>query len=294
MSENTPIEDEKLISIIVPTFNRANSIIKTLKSISLQSYNYFECLVVDDYSTDNTKEIILNYSKKDERIKYLTNERRKGAQGARNTGLLNAKGDWIVFFDSDDYMQHNFLEFMIKKVIENNVDVCTCYTRIINKDSNISYSKFVCDCFTHEKLFSGECYINFDASIIKKEKLLEIGLLDEKCPSHQEKDTHFRLSKISTYTTVEEFLVDYYCGSEDSISYNKKKEIEGHIYLLKKYEWYWRYNFYRGFLKSAKYVLKLIKETTVPLPKSLKWKLFIIVPELPIISIKNKFKQKYG
>jgi len=91
-----------LISIVVPVFNLENYISETLDSILKQTYTNFEVLVIDDHSTDNTVEIIKEYGVKDSRIKLLTNTRKKGVSGARNTGIFAAKGEWIAFLDGDD------------------------------------------------------------------------------------------------------------------------------------------------------------------------------------------------
>ncbi|MDD5275575.1 MAG: glycosyltransferase family A protein [Methylovulum sp.] len=92
-----------IISIIVPVFNLEDYVVKALDSILAQeNYSDFEVLVIDDHSTDNTFATITEYAKKDARIKILTNQRKKGVAGARNTGFDHAQGKWIAFLDGDD------------------------------------------------------------------------------------------------------------------------------------------------------------------------------------------------
>jgi glycosyltransferase involved in cell wall biosynthesis len=88
-----------LVSIIIPTFNRASIINDTLDSILDQTYSNWECLVVDDGSTDETKKVIHNYALKDPRISALERppEKSKGANSCRNYGLSLAKGDYVIF-----------------------------------------------------------------------------------------------------------------------------------------------------------------------------------------------------
>ncbi|MGE0561836.1 MAG: glycosyltransferase family 2 protein [Flavobacteriales bacterium] len=94
-------------SIIIPTYNRASFIVKTIQSIINQTYSNFEVIVVDDGSTDNTEEVVKSI--KDERIKYYKKENaERGA--ARNFGTKKAKGDFITFVDSDDIVYNNYLE----------------------------------------------------------------------------------------------------------------------------------------------------------------------------------------
>lgn len=97
-------QTDPLVSIIIPTYNRASIIEPTLNSVLAQTYPHWECLVVDDFSTDNTEEVLGRYAQQDARFKYLLNQRKKGGNGARNTGLLNAAGEWLIFLDSDDLL----------------------------------------------------------------------------------------------------------------------------------------------------------------------------------------------
>ena len=84
-----------LVSIIMPSYNTANFIGETIKSVLEQTYKNWELLIVDDCSTDDTDEIVSKYD--DERIIYLKNEKNSGAAISRNRALRNAKGKWIAF-----------------------------------------------------------------------------------------------------------------------------------------------------------------------------------------------------
>lgn len=96
-------------SIILPTFNRAHMIHEAIKSVINQTHKVWELIVVDDGSTDNTKEVVEEFVKIDKRIKYIFQEN-KERSAARNNGLKKAKGDWICFLDSDDIYHMNHLE----------------------------------------------------------------------------------------------------------------------------------------------------------------------------------------
>lgn len=89
------------VSIIVPVYNRQDQIEYCLKSISLQEYQNYEVLIIDDGSKDNTAQICKNYVKKDKRFRYYYQDN-KGVSAARNKGLKEAQGKWITFVDSDD------------------------------------------------------------------------------------------------------------------------------------------------------------------------------------------------
>jgi glycosyltransferase involved in cell wall biosynthesis len=92
---------QPLVSIIVPTFNRAVLLRAALASLLCQSWTNFEVVVVDDGSTDNTAAVLAEAAEKDKRVRYFR-QKNRGVSSARNTGLLKARGDLIAFLDSDD------------------------------------------------------------------------------------------------------------------------------------------------------------------------------------------------
>jgi len=241
------VNDIFFVSIVVPTYNRALSIHKTLNSIKEQTHDNWECLVIDDKSTDNTKKVIMDYSKEDSRFRYLINDRAKGAQGARNTGIINAKADWIVFFDSDDFMHSRFLEKMISHLIISKADIVTCFSNLIDFKTNkkIGEFTFINEGNIHDRLYSHRCYVDSNAAIIRKSKLIDIGLLDENRPIIEEWDTHLRLSRICTHSTLQKVLVDYYKGGNDTFCVDDTKWIMGYYYILNKHKDYWKkYHYY--------------------------------------------------
>lgn len=100
-------------SITIPTYNRAKLIKKTINTILKQSFQNFEIIVVDDGSTDNTNEIIENAYKNEPKVTYYKKENAERA-AARNFGTQKAKGEYVLWFDSDDFMYENYLEAAIK------------------------------------------------------------------------------------------------------------------------------------------------------------------------------------
>src|SRR5690554_8063110 len=124
-------DEQPLISIIIPTFNRAHLIGETLDSILAQTYQNWECVVVDDGSTDNTDEVMAAYMAKDARFQYHHRppEKTKGANACRNAGLDLAAGEYIVFFDSDDLMTPDHLKVKISAIQAHQIGRASCRER---------------------------------------------------------------------------------------------------------------------------------------------------------------------
>ncbi|MCX7549366.1 glycosyltransferase family 2 protein [Xanthomarina sp. F2636L] len=108
------------ISIIIPTYNRAHCIGVALQSVLDQSYVHWECLIVDDGSTDASKAVINSWVNKDSRFQYHTRTRLpKGAPTCRNIGLAMAQGSYVIFLDSDDYLLPHCLEQRVAEIEKN-------------------------------------------------------------------------------------------------------------------------------------------------------------------------------
>ena len=126
------MKDNGLVSIVMPSYNTAGYIRESIESVLYQSYPYWELIIVDDCSTDNTDEIIKPYLT-DDRIRYLKNEKNSGAAVSRNYALREAKGKWIAFLDSDDLWHPEKLEKQIEFMISNGYKfTCTDYRIQLN------------------------------------------------------------------------------------------------------------------------------------------------------------------
>lgn len=121
-----------LVSIVVPSYNHGKFIHRALNSLLDQTYDNWEALIVDSYSTDNTKQILKKFS--DKRFKYLKNKTVGIVASSRNIGIRHAKGDWVAFLDSDDWWAANKLKVCVEN-INKNVD-------FIYHDLKIKHFKF--------------------------------------------------------------------------------------------------------------------------------------------------------
>ncbi|WP_417620167.1 glycosyltransferase family 2 protein [Oceanihabitans sediminis] len=119
------MQEQPLVSIIIPTFNRAHLIGETLDSVLAQTYQNWECIVVDDGSTDGTDEVMAEYMAKDTRFQYhhRPEDRLPGGNAARNYGFEVSKGEYINFLDSDDFFHPNKIELKVNMIINFKCDV---------------------------------------------------------------------------------------------------------------------------------------------------------------------------
>ncbi len=115
-----------LISVIIPVYNTRNYIARCLDSILNQSIKNIEIILSDDLSTDNVDDIIIDYIKKYNFIKYFNMPSKGMAGGARNMGLTHALGKYISFVDSDDWIDENMLESMMYTLEKSNADIAVC------------------------------------------------------------------------------------------------------------------------------------------------------------------------
>lgn len=118
------------VSIIIPTYNRENSILKALNSALAQTYQNYEVIIVDDGSTDSTKELIYDYLSKNpnDKVHYIYKENERLPSISRNHGSFQAKGKYLAFLDSDDLWHPQKLELQMK-VFKENSKTILCYTQ---------------------------------------------------------------------------------------------------------------------------------------------------------------------
>ena len=114
-----------LISIIVPVYKVEKYIDECIKSIINQTYTNLEIILIDDGSPDNCGKICDEYAKNDKRIKVI-HQKNMGQSVARNVGLEYAKGDYIGFVDSDDYIKNNMFEVLHNNLVSYNADISIC------------------------------------------------------------------------------------------------------------------------------------------------------------------------
>lgn len=171
----------RLISIIIPTFNRADVLEEMLKSVLAQTYGNWECLIIDDGSTDNTENVLQSYLVIDSRFSLFKRDEKylKGPSGCRNMGIDMCKGDYIIFFDSDDIVHPQLLAICMDRLEKNEILFCnfekipfnkeflpSCFQPLTKGNSTLINIKNIEEIVT-QKLGFACCTILWDKKVIK-------------------------------------------------------------------------------------------------------------------------------
>lgn len=117
------MEESFKVSVIMSAYNSGKYISKSIDSIINQTYTNIELIIVEDCSTDNTREIIEEYKKKDNRIKVIYHTKNLGAGYSRYDGVKKITGDYTLFVDSDDYIDNNWIESLVKGAVNSGADI---------------------------------------------------------------------------------------------------------------------------------------------------------------------------
>lgn len=160
------------ISIIITAYNVGRFIERTVKSVLSQTYKNIEVVIVEDCSTDNTKDIIEQLTKEDDRIKIIYHEENKGAGCGRRDGIDTSTGDYFITVDGDDWFDENFIESLVKKSEETGADVVSGGITCDKEDSYweaTCYGDIICEGEDKVMKFWGEKIVFMNNKIIKRE-----------------------------------------------------------------------------------------------------------------------------
>ena len=153
--------DKELISVVIPVYNVANYLEKCLNSVQRQTYEKLEIILVDDGSTDNSGEICDRYKEKDTRVQVFHKEN-GGLSDARNFGISKAKGRYITFIDSDDYVMPNYVKHLFDLISKYNADISvTCAIKFFEgreQPTEVAYEKIKSKLYTSEEALEDVLY----------------------------------------------------------------------------------------------------------------------------------------
>lgn len=226
------------VSIIIPTYNRADVITDSIQSILDQTYTEYELLIVDDGSTDNTEDVVKTISSASiagRRIRYIKLSENKGVAAARNEGIRQAKYDYIAFQDSDDYWKPDKLE---KQMSYLNGETALLYcpyecrkqdgSTIFVPDSNIPLPE---KCGNVYKYMLLRNTIGTPCVLLRKSCLSKTGLFNENLSCLEDWDLFLRISKHYEIAFQDEPLVKVNL-STDGVSHNISGYYEARCHML--------------------------------------------------------------
>ena len=245
------------VSVIIPTYNRGNLIINSIKSVLNQTFRNLEVIVVDDGSTDNTEDEVNKIT--DKRIKYIKLSSNRGGSNARNVGIKNATGQFISFQDSDDIFYPNKIEKQIKNIINKNSIFDFCKINVIY---NSTYSYLIPNARQENSIIKGEIFNelisrgNFIStqSMIIRTKYMKNHLFDIEMPRLQDYDVILGMIPKVKISYTNEVLVDLHIQNNSVTLSPSKLKKAIYILLNKKYDF--NKSQKESFLKYLKYLLK--------------------------------------
>lgn len=217
---------DPLVSVIIPTYNRAELLNRAILSVFKQTHDDFELIIVDDCSTDNTERVVKTF--KDKRIIYFHHPENRGVSVSRNTGIKNSKGIFIAFLDSDDeYLPEKIKKSLkfFKESAENIGMVCSNFWRIEGKEKKLGLWK---------KLKPNYQFPSPSTWVLPKEVFEKIGLFDERLYVEEDREFMFRFHKIFSFYFIDEPLLIRY-GMKSSLSSEIKEYVRARKIILEKH-----------------------------------------------------------
>lgn len=230
------ISENKLVSVIIPTYKRHEKLNRALRSVVNQTYGNLEIIVVNDYPEENIEDYI---EVEDPRIKIINLEENKGGSGARNGGIERAEGRYIGFLDDDDEYLLEKIEKQVKRIAELPEEYGLVATGIYLVFGDGSEKRL-----KENKSKSGKIYkkqlrdnqIETVTPLVKKECFKEVGLFDENLEARQDYEMWLRILKEYKAAFIEEPLVKQYIGAEDRVSKDPKKRYRASKKVFEKHK----------------------------------------------------------
>ena len=242
-----------LISVIIPCYNQARYLPEALESLLAQSLQDWECIVVNDGSTDNTIEVAAAYEARDSRIR-LVSQKNRGLSGARNRGIDEAKGNWIQFLDADDFIAPEKFQLQIDALIEVK-GLALCYSDYLNchqddvnqtvKRDNFPLPRFILDNPLHDIAARWETQFSipvhsylFDANFFREKGIR----FDETLPNHEDWDCWMQIFALEPIVKLTPGPLATYRICDAAMCMNKQRMWHGFRKAIRKQQRVFRHD----------------------------------------------------
>lgn len=232
LKQNTK-EKMPFFSVILPTYNREKLLRKAIDSVLKQTFTNFELIIINDGSTDNTENIVFDYT--DKRIAYIKNDTNLERCLSRNKGIKQAKGKYICFLDSDDYHLHNHLEKLHSFIKKNDEPEAFFFTNSWNETSNGIRTERLCPNYNEY-----DSFVYFLRYTVNPQRwavhrsIINKHLFDPKITICEDMDTSLRIAAagVPIYQLNERTTV--YVAAEDSFTVSDTFKAEKELHYFKK------------------------------------------------------------
>jgi glycosyltransferase involved in cell wall biosynthesis len=199
-------DSDPLVSVVIPTFNRARYLCEAIDSVLNQTYPYWELIIVDDGSTDETQSNLETLA--DARVQVLRRPHEGNVARARNVGLERARGHYVAFLDSDDRWMPSKLQFQVADLAEKagNPWGYTFYEQIGEHGEEVPFPRHMrrrpSEGWILEGLLRGEAWVATSTVLVERELMADIGGFDEALPFSEDYDAFIRLAMRSAASLV--------------------------------------------------------------------------------------------
>jgi len=223
--------NETKVSVIVPTYNRERYLKEAMDSVLNQTHKNLELHIVDDGSTDSTKDLVKSFT--DDRIKYYY-QKNQGQSVARNTGIKNSQGEYICFLDSDNLWKHDKLERQLKLMAENpDYQIVYGENEIIDENGQVqpagpAVQRYSGNIMSRLLVFN---FVNFNSAMIRRECFDQMGGMNQNTRVADDYELFLKFSTRYRFLYVPEFFAQYRV-MENQISSNKDKRFQSNFNIL--------------------------------------------------------------
>lgn len=223
-----------LVSVVIPTYNRASLLDRAIDSVLTQTHEHLELLVVDDGSTDHTEAVVAAYE--DARLRYLPREHR-GASAARNTGIRHATGRVVSFLDSDNELHPQHLAVATEALADAPPDIAGVFTGYDRYVAGSLHSRSTAPdrIITAEDLQRRNVVGGFSATTFRRRVFDEVGLLDESFPAAQDYEFYLRVTEAFGLLGIDRVLLSKHI-TPDSITENVERKRAAYAALRDKHD----------------------------------------------------------
>lgn len=225
-----------LVSVVIPTHNRSELVVRAIRSAFSQTYKKIEIIVVSDGYDQKTEDAMKQYNSSI--FKFISYDKPLGGNHARNMGIKASKGEWVAFLDDDDEWLNNKISLQIElsKIDKDIGLICTAFNSIDDETGRVSFF-----CPTAKKdasiqILKTNCIGSTTTAMVKHILLDDVGLFDEKLFARQDYDLWIRLCQITKVGIVEIPCVNYHnLATNNQISWDYKKYQHAAEYMNNKY-----------------------------------------------------------